>query len=209
MTINEISLDHIYDFMEKGNLNNAPEEIVLYLELLDKIRGMFLRIDVFGTKESVVKHLMLVDKISRYKAMQLCDEAQQYFYSDSKISKQAWRTIYAEKAEKMINFAMQTVKNPTDAAKVVKMLLDVAELRGINLPEQEELPAELFKPPWVIYSADAEFLGLETKANRHRLAEMIDAFPELTEKQRVQIKREAQILPIKVFPNEQEDGRKS
>ena len=209
MTINEISLDHIYDFMEKGNLNNAPEEIVLYLELLDKIRGMFLRIDVFGTKESIVKHLMLVDKISRYKAMQLCDEAQQYFYSDSKISKQAWRTIYAEKAEKMINFAMQTVKNPTDAAKVVKMLLDVAELRGINLPEQEELPAELFKPPWVIYSADAEFLGLETKANRHRLAEMIDAFPELTEKQRVQIKREAQILPIKVFPNEQEDGRKS
>ena len=209
MTINEISLDHIYDFMEKGNLNNAPEEIVLYLELLDKIRGMFLRIDVFGTKESIVKHLMLVDKISRYKSMQLCDEAQQYFYSDSKISKQAWRTIYAEKAEKMINFAMQTVKNPTDAAKVVKMLLDVAELRGINLPEQEELPAELFQPPWVIYSADAEFLGLETKANRHRLAEMIDAFPELTEKQRVQIKREAQILPIKVFPNEQEDGRKS
>lgn len=209
MTINEISLDHIYDFMEKGNLNNAPEEIVLYLEMLDKIRGMFLRIDVFGTKESIVKHLMLVDKISRYKAMQLCDEAQQYFYSDSKISKQAWRTIYAEKAEKMINFAMQTVKNPTDAAKVVKMLLDVAELRGINLPEQEELPAELFQPPWVIYSADAEFLGLETKANRHRLAEMIDAFPELTEKQRVQIKREAQILPIKVFPNEQEDGRKS
>lgn len=209
MTINEISLDHIYDFMEKGNLNNAPEEIVLYLELLDKIRGMFLRIDVFGTKEAIVKHLMLVDKISRYKAMQLCDEAQQYFYSDTKISKQAWRTIYAEKAEKMINFAMQTVKNPTDAAKVVKMLLDVAELRGINLPEQEELPAELFQPPWVIYSADAEFLGLETKANRHRLAEMIDAFPELTEKQRVQIKREAQILPIKVFPNEQEDGRKS
>ncbi len=209
MTINEISLEHIYDFMEKGNLNNAPEEIVLYLELLDKIRGMFLRIDVFGSKESIVKHLMLVDKISRYKAMQLCDEAQQYFYSDSKISKQAWRTIYAEKAEKMINFAMQTVKNPTDAAKVVKMLLDVAELRGINLPEQEELPAELFQPPWVIYSADAEFLGLETKANRHRLAEMIDAFPELTEKQRVQIKREAQILPIKVFPNEQEDGRKS
>ena len=209
MTINEISLDHIYDFMEKGNLNNAPEEIVLYLELLDKIRGMFLRIDVFGTKEAIVKHLMLADKISRYKAMQLCDEAQQYFYSDTKISKQAWRTIYAEKAEKMINFAMQTVKNPTDAAKVVKMLLDVAELRGINLPEQEELPAELFQPPWVIYSADAEFLGLETKANRHRLAEMIDAFPELTEKQRVQIKREAQILPIKVFPNEQEDGRKS
>jgi hypothetical protein len=209
MTINDIALEHVYDFMEKGSLNNAPQEIVDYLQMLDKIRGMFLRIDTFGTKESIVKHLMLVDKLSRYKAMQLCDEAQEYFYSESKISKQAWRNIYAEKAEKMVLFAMQTVKNPTDAAKVVKMLLDMAELRGVNLPDVEELPAEIFQPPWVIYSADAEFLGLETKANRNELAKMIDAFPELTEKQRNQIKREAQILPLKVFPNEQEDGRKS
>ena len=48
MTINDIALEHVYDFMEKGSLNNAPQEIVDYLQMLDKIRGMFLRIDTFG-----------------------------------------------------------------------------------------------------------------------------------------------------------------
>lgn len=208
MTIDDLNLEHIYDFMERGDVNNAPPEIVAYLDRLDKVRGMFLRIDKFGNRDTIIKHLMLVDKLSRFKAMQVCDEAQQYFYSEVKISKQAWRNIYADKAEKMINFAMLIVKDVSDAQKVQKMLLDNFELRGGNLPDKEELPESLFTPPWVIYSADAEYLGLETKANRHKLAEMIDAYPELTEKQKVHIKREAQILPIKVFPNEQEDGRK-
>lgn len=208
MTINDINLSHIYDFMENGNLDNAPQEIVSYLELLDKVRGMFLRIDKFGSKEAIIKHLILVDKLSRYKASQICDEALEYFYCDVKISKSAWRNIYAEKAEKMINFAMLTVKDVNDASKVVKMLLDNFDLRGGNEPDKEELPASLFQPPWVVYSADAEFLGMP-KVNRQALAEMIDKFPELTEKERMQIKREALILPLKVFPNEQEDARKS
>lgn len=208
MTINDISLEHIYDFMEKGSLNNAPDAIVQYLELLDKIRGMFLRIDKFGSKEAIVKHLMLVDKLSRFKASQVCDEAQEYFYSDVKISKTAWRNIYAEKAEKMINFAMLTAKDASDAQKVIKMLQDAFELRGGNLPDKEELPESLFQPPFVVYSADAEFLGMP-KVNRQLLSDMIDKFPELTEKEKIRIKQEALITSLKVFPNEQEDPRKS
>lgn len=208
MTIDQINLKDIYDFMETGNASNAPAPIIAYLELLDKIRGMFLRIDQFGSKEAIVKHLMLVDKLSRYKAMQVCDEAQEYFYCESKISKAAWKNIYAEKMDKMIAFSMLLIKDVTDAQKVVKMLLDASVVRGVNEPDEEELPAEIFQPPFVVYSCDAEFLGMP-KVNRLKLSEMIDAFPELTEKEKIQIKREALILPLKVFPNEQENARKS
>lgn len=208
MTIDQIDLKDIYDFMEKGNINNAPAPIVEYLEMLDKVRAMFLRIDKFGSKDMIVKHLMTVDKLSRYKAMQVCDEAQEYFYCDNRISKAAWKNIYADKMDKMINFSMQLVKDVTDAQKVVKMLLDASVLRGVNEPDAEELPAEVFQPPFVVYSCDAEFLGMP-KANRQKLSEMIDKLPELTEKEKIQIKREAMILPLKVFPNEQENARKS
>ena len=208
MTIDDISLEHVYDFMERGNMNNAPEAIVQYLDRLDKIRGMFLRIDKFGSKETIVKHLMLVDGMSRYKAMQVCDEAQQYFYSDVKISKAAWRNILADKMDKMVNFAMQTVKDVSDAAKVVKMLADLGDMRGINLEEKDELPASLFEAPWVVYSADAEFLGMP-KTNRNKISALIDAYPELSEKEKTHLKREALILPLKIFPDEQEDARKS
>lgn len=209
MTIDQINIRDIYDFMETGNPANAPEHIVQYLELLDKVRGMFNRFDLYASKEIIIKHLMTVDKMSRYKAAQVCDEAREYFHVDSKISKDAWRNIYADKVDMMINFAMQTVENVSDAKKVVDMIIDVAtKIREVNVKDKEELPEELFQPPIVVYSCDAEFLGMP-KVNRQKLGEMIDKYPELTEKEKIQIKREALVLPLKIFPNEQEDARKS
>jgi len=210
MTIEQVNLRDIYDFMETGNSKNAPAYIVDYLDLLDMVRGMYRRIDIYGSKEMIVKHLMISEKykLSRYKAMQVCDEAQEYFYADNHISKSAWKNIYAEKVDMMINFAMQTVKDVSDAQKVVKMVLDASVLRGVNEPDKEELPPEVFQAPFVIYSCDPEFLGMP-KANRQILSEMIEKFPELTEKEKNRIKQEALILPLKVFPDEQEDPRKS
>lgn len=198
--------------METGNPTNAPDHIVAYLDLLDMVRGMFLRMDKWGSKEAIIKHLMVSSnhKLSRYKANQVCDEAQEYFYRDSQISKVAWKNIYAEKMEKMINFAMLTVKDVNDAQKVVKMLLDVSVLRGVNEEDKEELPAEVFQAPFVVYTWDSEALEMP-KVNRQKLAEMIDAYPELTEKEKIRIKQEALIpgFKLKIFPNEQEDPRKS
>lgn len=212
MTIDQVNLRDIYDFMETGNPKNAPEHIVVYLELLDMVRGMFLRIDQFGSKEAIVKHLMVSEKykLSRYKAMQVCDEAQEYFYRDSKISKDAWKNIYADKIDKMINFAMLLAKDVNDAQKVVKMCIDAGVLRAVNEPDKEELPDEVFQAPFVVYTWDAEALEMP-KVNRQKLSEMIDKFPELTEKEKIRIKQESLIpgFKLKIFPNEQEDPRKS
>lgn len=208
MNIDQVDIRDIYDFMEKGNPNNAPEHIVAYLDLLDKVRGMCLRIDKFGSKEAIIKHLMLQPGLSRYKAGKVYEEALEYFYSDSTISKAAWKNIYAEKAEKMVNFAMQTVKDVNDAQKVVKMIADLANIRGLNEPDKEELPEDIFRAPFVVYSCDTEMLGLP-KVDRNKLSKLIDELPELSEKEREHIKREAMVLPIKIFPNEQEDARKS
>lgn len=207
ISLDQVDIKDIYDFMERGDVNNAPLHIVEYLELLDKVRGMALRIDKFGSKEAIVKHLIVVDKLSRYKANQVYDETIEYFYSDSHISKKAWRNLYADKAEKALHFAMLQMRDASDASKVVKMAQEIAILRGINEPDKEELPKELFQKPFVVYTTDSEMLGLD-KANRTVLAELIDSFPEVTEKERIKIKRDAEILPIKVFYDEQEDPYK-
>lgn len=207
MNIENVSLQDIYEFMERGDVKNAPRAIVAYLELLDKVRGMFLRIDKFGSKDAVIKHLMIADELSRYKAAIVCDEALEYFYSDSKVSKKAWRNIYADKMEKMINFAMLTVKDVSDAQKVIKMMVDTADIRGVNEPDKEDLPAELFQFPNIIYTFDAETAGLP-KVDRNRLKELINKFPELTEKEKTHLQREAQVIPLKIFPDEHEDARK-
>lgn len=208
MTINDIDISHIYDFMERGSVNNAPQHIVDYLELLDKTRGMIMRIDHFGSKQMVVKHLMLTENLSKYKAGLVYDEAIEYFYSSQKVSKAAWKNIYAEKMEMMINFATLEARTVDDARKIIQMYKDLGEMREVHVEDKSDLPEELFKAPVVVYSINPEDLGLP-KANRQKLAEMIDRLPELTEKERTRLKEEAQALPIKVFPNEQADPRKS
>jgi hypothetical protein len=208
MTIENIDLQDIYEFMEKGSVSDAPPEIVQYLALLDKVRGMLDRIDQFSNDEVIIKHLMLVDELSRYKAKKVIDEAREYFYKDTTVSKKAWRNIYAAKAEKMLHFAMLTVKDAKEAIAVIKSIRDLVDIRGLNEPELEQLPDELFLKPMKLYSLDANISEFTSPADRNKLAKFIDELPELTEREKIRIKQEALCLPLTIFPDEQENPRK-
>jgi len=209
MKIDDVDINDVYEFMERGSMSQAPERIVQYLDLLDKVRGMHMRIDQFSSSEAIIKHLMMVDKLPRMKAKKVYEDAMEYFYCDTHISKAAFKNIYADKLDKLINFGMLTMKDNSDAQKVGKLILDVVAVRGLHEADKEELPEELFKQPIKVYTANAESLGLPA-ANRVRLRELIDKLPELTEKERIRIKQEADIDgSFKVFPDEQEDPRKS
>lgn len=206
-TIQDIELDQIYDFIENGVREDAPSEIVDYLEAMDKVRGMFLRIDKWASKDAIVNHLIKIDGLSRYQADKLYNQTLEYFYSDNTISKAAWRNIYAEQMQKVISFAIATMENASDAAKVVKMILEMGKMRQLDEPDKEELPIELFERPFKMYFMNPEDLGLPT-IDRKKLAQKIDSWEDLSEAEREIIKREARVLPLKVFPSDEENPRK-
>lgn len=207
MSIDDVSLQDIYDFMESGSLKNAPPKIADYLIMLDKVRGMMLRIDKFSSDEMIIKHLFIVDKISRFKAKIIIDEARQYFNHNTFVSKVAWRNIYAEKMEKVTNFATLNMKDVADASKVVKMLMETATLRGVFEDDIEAIPEEVFQRPIRLYSMNAEIFEFG-KVDRTKLAAFIDKLPELNDREKTRIKQEALCLPLKIFQDEQEDARK-
>lgn len=209
--LQDISLDQIYDFIENGNKTpegSPPSPVMVYMLEMEKVRGMALRIDKYASKDAIVNHLMKVDRYSRYFANKLYNQAMEYFYCDNEISKAAWRNIYAEKMEKVINFAIAVMKDASDASKVSKMISETAKVRGLDLPDAEDFPEGMFDRPFKIYSTDAEFLGLP-KIDRRALSEFIDALPELSENEKIAIKREAQVLPVKFLPDDDEDVRKA
>jgi hypothetical protein len=208
--LEDIDLQQIYDFIENGISENTkiPEAVANYLEMMDKVRGMHLRIDKYASKDAIVNHLIKVEGLSRYMANKLYDQTIEYFYCETRISKNAWRNVYAELMMKVIVFAIEKAKDASDAAKIGKMIVDLGKLRQLDQPDKEELPAELFQRPFKLYTTDAEALGMG-KVNRAQLAEFIDSLEELSEAEKIQIKREAQILPVKVFLDEEEDPRKT
>lgn len=208
MTINDLDLQDIYNFMENGSVDNAPPEIVAYLSLLDKVRGMLLRIDRYANDEMVIKDLMVTERLSRYRAKKIIGEAREYFYCDNVVSKSAWRNIYAEMMHKVISFSMLTMKDLGDAEKVTKMIERVAKIRQLDLVDVPDIPDEAFQKQLVVYTTDAAALGMTT-VDRNRLKELIDdKFPTMTEKERERIYQEADITPFKAFPNDQENPRK-
>lgn len=208
MLIDNVGLDDLKEFLESGNPENAPEAIVQYIELLTRIHGMTLRIDKFGSKEAVLKHLIAFEGLSRYKASLVYNETLEYFYTDKEVSKKAWRNFYASILDQEINFSRRIKKDTADSKRIADMVEKAANMRGAFDDEIEELPEELFRTPYIVYTCDPELLGLP-KVDRNKLSAQIDAYPELSEKEKIQIKREAQILPINIFPNEQENPRKS
>ncbi len=209
MLINTINLNDIYRFIESGNPDNAPAEIVAYLELLTRVHGMKLRVDKFGNDESIIKHLVTVDGLSRIKAKQIIAEVIEYFYLDKSVSMEAWGNFYANIVEQEMNYVRMTKENSGDSKRVGELARLAFELRGGFKEQLPELPDELFQKPIVVYTTDVTDVGLP-KVDRNRIKQMIDEkFPALNEKERQRLYQEADILPFKALPNEQEDPRKS
>lgn len=206
--LEDIQLEDIQDFIANGKPETAPSEIVETLDIMDKIRGMYLRFKDFSGRDAIINHLVKVDNMSYYLASKFFDMAMEYFYADRAISKKAWRHRLAEKMEKAINLAMVMAKDSREVIAAVKELKSLAQVLQLDQPDKDELPQELFDKPFKMYSIDADFLGLP-KINRYDLAQIIDELPELSEKERLMAKREANIIPMKLFPEEHEDARQS
>lgn len=208
MLIDNIKLDDIYQFIETGNPDNAPEEIVAYLEILTRIHGMIQRIDKYGSRKGVIAHLIIAEKMSHYKASQLYNEAFEYFFVEPDISKRAWANFYATMIDEEINYARQTKKDSSDSKRIVDMIKTAGEFRDIFTAEKEEIPEEMFPKQIVVYTTDISDLGLE-KVDRNKLKEWIDKkAPSMTERERDRIYQEADIIPFKALLNEQENPRK-
>lgn len=209
MLIDNVNINDIYRFIESGNPDNAPVEIVAYLELLTRVHGMKLRIDKFGNDEAIIKHLIAVDGLSRYKAKQIISEVIEYFYLDKSVTIEAWGNFYASIVEQEMNYVRQTKENSQDSKRVAELAMLAFELRGGKKEKIQELPEELFQKQVVVYTTDIADLGLP-KVDRNRIKELIDTkFGTLSEKERQRLYQEADIIPFKAFPNEQENPRKS
>lgn len=206
--ISQITLDDVYEYIEKGSSLSVSEDLKNYMILLEQVDGMIRRIDKYGSKMAVIKHLITTKGISRYEANKIYDEAIEYFWNDAVVSKESWKNFYANILDEEINYVRQTKETPQDS-KVVKDLVDaVCKIRGVYEPDKEELPEELFKPRNVVYTTKAEDLGLP-KANRNKIKELIETkLPELTEAEKQRIYQEADIVPFEVFPKD-ENPRKS
>lgn len=199
--LQQLELEDLIEFRDHGSMDKAPPEMVDYVRELEKIHGMHQRFDQYGSRDAIVNHLMKFDGYSHYLASKLHDDAMEYFYAERSITKKAWRNILAEKMDKAVNTALVLAKDSNEISKVLREMGNIAKVLGLDQPDKEDFPAELLNKPIKLYTSDAEKLGMP-KINRYELGRLIDELDDVTDAQKKSAKRDAQLLPIKIFEDE-------
>lgn len=205
--IKGVTLSDIYDFVDNGDTENTPTEIAVYFELMEKVRVLDLRASDYGTKISVINHLVKVEKLTRHMAEKVYYDGLEYYYASAKLSKQAQRNIDAAKIDRLV--AMQTpfVKDAKDAKIIADMIAKAHQIRQADKDDIEIIPEEWLKETFNLYTTSTIEAGLEP-VNTRLLLEQIEAYPELTNKELAQIKKESGLLTLEIFPNDKENPRK-
>jgi hypothetical protein len=194
----DVTLDQLMTFLETGNLANAPEELVLYVNALDAIRGMSIRIDLYPNKDRLINEIMFLYDVPKMTAIRLYSEMVEYFYADTKISKDAYRNKYADMQDKLINFGLLTMKSVEDAVKVSKMIKEVVETRQLMVADEKVIGDELYRKPVTVMTVDGNMFEMGM-VNREELMKEIEGYNDLSEKEKSKLRQDAMIEPIKVF----------
>lgn len=170
-----------------------------------------LRHDIYGSKEAIIKHLITFEpdlKGNRLKANQFYNETVEYFYADTEISKGAWRNLYADDLDKAYNLALALAENTGDIEKATKIKERAAKMRGLDKEDPVQFPDEALQKPFKIYTMEMDKHFELPNEDRKAIELWIDEnTKDLPAKAIERIKQEAQILPVKIFQDE-EDPRK-
>lgn len=203
--LNDISMDDVMNFINTGAIENAPEEVVQYLKIIESLHGMHLRIHLYGTEEQIIKTIRLQHDLSLFAAKRMYNEMLEFYYADTKLAKDVWRNIIFKKMMDIGNLAMVTSNNVGDLEKASKIFERAFKIKDLDVPELPKIPEETLKKPYKVYTMNAEFLGMES-INRLEVAKQIDEL-DLSINEKELLKQDAAISPIKLFDNEQEDSR--
>lgn len=207
----DYELSDLQEWIENGRAETMNPEFFAYVDLLDKIRAMHNRKDLYGSKEAIIKHLITFQpelKGNRVKANQLYAESIEYFYTEDIISKTAWRNLYADDLDKLYNLAVSLAQTTEEVIKCSAIKERAAKMRNLEKDDPEKLPDNFFTRPNKIYTLDMDLFELGNSDRKEIEIWIDDNTKKLTPKAIDRIKQEALIQPIKIFQNEAEDARK-
>ena len=123
-----------------------------------------------------------------YQARRVYDDSLNFFYSSENIKKDAFANLYADQLDEAAALALAT--NQLDNFERLKKL--AAKLRGLFEPKMPEIPKELYRKTFTIYTTEAKDVGIESE-NTKELERIIDELPDVPTIKMSRLKQEAGI----------------
>ena len=207
----DYNLDDLYEWIENGKSAVVDESFMRYVDLLDKVRSMMLRKDIYGNKETIIRHLITFEpelQKNKYRANQIYSESVEYFYTQDTISKKAWRNLYADDLDKAYDLAIALAETSSDVEKATKIKERAGKIRALDQVDPPEIPKNLFSRPNKVYTMDMDMWEIGSEDRNDAVAWIEEYGKKLSGKQIDRIKQEIGATKIKIFQDETDDPRK-
>ena len=132
--------------------------------------------------------------VERMRARQMYSEAINLFYLNDTIENNAHRNMVFDNLMKAAHVVLQNAVNSKDMEVYGNLTVQAARIKQLDRPDPVK-PKELDEKPFKVYDLDPEKVRLPS-ANRNLLAAQIDSMPDIPSREKVRLKRDANVVDI-------------
>lgn len=186
--------DRLQDYLASGFAMELTDEELNYYNALYALIGIQRK---YG-KDNAISFLMHEPfQVKRARAREMYNEAINLFYADDSIENNAHRNLMFDNLQKAAQVVLTTARTSKDMEVYGSLLTQAAKIKQLDRPDPEK--RQTVKDKNIkIYMLDTQAVGIP-QVDRQQLAAQIDSIQDISERERVRIKRDANVIDVDII----------
>lgn len=186
--------DRLQDYLASGCSMELTDDEMDYYNALYALIGIQRK---YG-KDNAISFLMHDPfQVKRARAREMYNEAINLFFANDSIENNAHRNIMYDNLQKAAQVVLINAHSSKDMEVYGNLMIQAAKIKQLDKPDPQKRK-EVGDKPIKIYMLDTQAVGIP-QVNRQLLAEQIDSIPDIPEREKVRLKRDAQVIDVDII----------
>lgn len=186
--------DRFQDYLASGCTMELTDDEMDYYNALYALIGIQRK---YG-KDNAISFLMHDPfQVKRAKAREMYNEAINLFFADDSVENNAHRNMMYDNLQKAAQVVLMNAHSSKDMEVYGNLMVQAAKIKQLDKPDPQKRK-EVNEKPIKIYMLDTQAVGIP-QVNRQLLAEQIDSIPDIPEREKVRLKRDAQVIDVDII----------
>lgn len=198
--LEQLPYDKLEKYVATGDEKLLDADLRLYIDQLGTVRQA---LEKYRSQDEIVRLLRVAyPDLSPTSCRTIYADALNFFYTDLKVKKKAWKNLLASRLDGLMILAIE--KDELETAR--RMIQTMADMLELGIPEEKEGELDPLRKDArpIIFSADPRVLGAPSKVNLKELKRTIKEF-KLSKSEHDRVMRDADPTePLTGFEDEQE-----
>lgn len=186
--------DRLQDYLASGCTMELTDDEMDYYNALYALIGIQRK---YG-KDNAISFLMHDPfQVKRARAREMYNEAINLFFANDSVENNAHRNMMYDNLQKAAQVVLINAHSSKDMEVYGNLMIQAAKIKQLDKPDPQKRK-EVNEKHIKIYMLDTQVVGIP-QVNRQLLAEQIDSIPDIPEREKVRLKRDAQVIDVDII----------